>query len=72
MSNVETTTLSCKCGKKIAGQIDAEYPWERMAQLAARHGWLPVVVGEAVGMSTGTHFYACSPEHQSEWLAALK
>ncbi len=72
MADIETTKLVCKCGNSIEGQVPGEFSWERMANLAQNKGWFPVVVGVAVGMSAGTHHYACSVEHQQEWLADLR
>ena len=66
-----TTVLACICGKRVEGQVEGDLSWERMANLAEQNRWLPVVKGEAVGMSAGTHFYACCPEHQKQWLSSL-
>jgi hypothetical protein len=64
--------LHCRCGKEVSGPVREGPSWDQMAELAQRYGWLPVVAGFAVGASAGTHFYACSPSCQTEWLASLK
>lgn len=64
-------SLRCKCGKEVAGPVREGPSWDQMAELAQRYGWLPVIVGDAVGASVGTHFYACSPSCQAEWRASL-
>jgi len=63
--------LRCVCGKECEGNPPAGPSWERMATVAAAHGWVPVIKGDAVGMSVGTHFYACCPAHRDEWTGAL-
>lgn len=67
----DVTVLVCMCGKTVQGDGGSGPSWERMANVAEAHGWTPVVKGEAVGMSTGTHFYACCPSHRDEWLKSL-
>lgn len=66
------TSLSCICGKEIEGDVREGPSWDQMAELADRNGWLPVIAGDAVGASVGSHFYACSKSCQSTWLASLK
>jgi len=63
--------LRCRCGKTITGQVPAAASWEQNADLANLHGWLPVIMGDAVGASAGSHFYACSEPCQTAWLAEL-
>jgi hypothetical protein len=63
--------MRCICGKEIAGPVREGPSWEQMAELADRHGWRPVIVGDAVGASTGTHFYACSETCQQNWRQSL-
>jgi len=67
----DEVVLRCICNKEVRGTPAAGPSWERMALLASQHHWLPVVMGEAVGMSEGTHFYACCAEHRDQWKAAL-
>jgi hypothetical protein len=65
-------SLTCKCGKSISGDVPPAASWEQNADLAEKYGWLPVIVGDAVGASTGSHHYACSRTCQQEWLASLR
>jgi|GEM_PF-4637128 len=65
-------TLQCQCGKSISGDVEPAASWEQNADLASRFGWLPVILGDIVGASAGSHYYACSPQCQTEWLASLR
>ena len=58
--------LTCLCGKSISGQVTPAACWEQEADLAERHGWLPVLKGDVVG-AAGACKYACSVSCQSNW-----
>jgi hypothetical protein len=65
-----TATLTCLCGKTISGEVAQAASWEQQADLAERHGWLPVLKGDVVG-AAGAVRYACSTRCQTTWIERL-